>query len=100
MPREVRGRTFGDTREFTTAEIDQIAELTAEMWPSGPRHDGLTSSIADRALDEIFAAAGWLRGFRLWPLGGGAHDPERAFDEEVHGDRHPITQRSRGRRRR
>jgi len=34
-------------------------------------------------LDALHAAAGHRRGFRLWELGGGPHDPEAAYREEL-----------------
>ncbi len=66
-------------RPFTAAELARIRELTAR--PLQRQHPNPVSV----ELDALHAAAGRRRGFTLWELGGGPHDAETAYREELDG---------------
>ncbi len=72
-----------DGRPFTVEELARIRRLI-EMWPSvrGHPHPHATE------LEQIHAAAGRRRGFKLWELDPlrTADDLDRAYVEEIRGE--------------
>jgi len=81
-PRRVDG-----PRPFTSAEVARIRYLTSRAMPA--EHpvfrgvDGLSAAEIRRELEQLHRGAGRRRGRMLWELGGGVHDGEAAFLEEV-----------------
>ncbi|MFC9833182.1 hypothetical protein ACFVKB_05050 [Rhodococcus sp. NPDC127530] len=84
MARVADAPKSGGRREFTRAERDRIRELTSRPLPPVHR-PGRSGRQIEAELDAIHAAAGRVRRFKLWPLGGGEHDPEAAYAEELDG---------------
>lgn len=66
-------------REFTRAEVQRLAELTAHPLHRDQGHPN--PRLAE--LEAIHKAAGRIRHVTVWELGGGTHDPERALREEL-----------------
>ncbi|WP_072688416.1 hypothetical protein [Rhodococcus marinonascens] len=69
-------------RNFTTAELARIRELTAAPLPPAHR-PGMTARQIEDELDAIHAAAGGARTFKIWTCGSAEHDPDAAFAEEI-----------------
>ena len=84
--REVPDPQKPERRDFTPAELVRIRERTATPLQTSRTFPHYPASTE---LDAIHAAAGRVRGFKLWELGGGVHDPERAYQEEVRGGLDP-----------
>lgn len=73
----VESATVG--REFTTDELGRIRELVQSIPTAADGHP----SWQTVELERIHRAAGSMRGFKMWELGGPAHDPVRALEEEL-----------------
>ncbi|MDI9917866.1 hypothetical protein [Rhodococcus sp. IEGM 1379] len=79
MARKRHTAVESGVRNFTSAELDRIRELTSEPLPRLRLHPHPVSS----ELDRIHEAAGRRRSTMIWELGGGEHDPRAAFEEET-----------------